>query len=231
MLQAETSKTIRHPIIAIGALSLRIWPSNSDEKRRRQFAYEEYALAIKAIREETAASSANNKITLLASILFFYFEIFHSNNGAAVSLPFSPAKSHSSCRMDTLIVHWEQNFYVRRVAQVHSMINFMVEEQRLLEEGRGRNVERHAPMVDDEIIQVIVHLELQIMTVADQYFESLDQAWKILNIVLKRSLHWLATMMPVSFKQGLIFLGRSNYFLYDVNPVFSQRAKILSEYE
>ncbi|KAE9373550.1 hypothetical protein N431DRAFT_504193 [Stipitochalara longipes BDJ] len=89
ILQAcETNSSIRHAVIAIGALDLATWkvPAKSPEERlRRQFAYHEYSIAIREMRNKISEGKFDLRTKLIAISLFICFEIYHGNSDAAVS--------------------------------------------------------------------------------------------------------------------------------------------------
>ena len=96
VLQAsEASPAVRHAVVAIGALNFKTWATNSSvvERRRREFAYHQYSLAIRKMKEAAASGLTDRRSTLMISILFLCFEIFHGNNDAAV------AQVHSIMRL------------------------------------------------------------------------------------------------------------------------------------
>ena len=217
VLQAsETSVAVRHAVIAIGALNLKTWSFNGEavEKRRREFVYHQYSLAIREMRKTTASGLTDSRTMLMITILFFCFELYHGNNDAAA-------------------------------AQVHSGIRIMDEYEKF------RRTPRHLlgdiPPVEEEIIEALTRLEIQIMTFDDPRsrdvhlektvygqeliddmpvrFDSLEDAWRVLNVILKRSLHWLATIMPMSVKEEY-----KDQRPTDFDFAFIQRAKILNEY-
>ena len=89
VLQAcESNTSIRHAVIAIGALDPKTWrqPANSDEETlRRQFAYHEYSIAIRNMRETTKEEILDLRTRLIACFLFICFEIYHFNKTSAVA--------------------------------------------------------------------------------------------------------------------------------------------------
>jgi hypothetical protein len=98
VLQAcETEPSIRHAVIAIGALDMAfesgeirhngkrpMFPQTGENRgnagSHHQFALEQYAKAIKQMRDTLSEPRRDMKNTLIACLLFVCFEKFHANN-------------------------------------------------------------------------------------------------------------------------------------------------------
>jgi Fungal specific transcription factor domain len=82
----ETHPSIRHAIIAIGALDPKTWRSpakTQEETSRRQFAYHEYSLAIADMRRTISEGKFDLRTKLIACIVCVCFEIYHYNKLSA----------------------------------------------------------------------------------------------------------------------------------------------------
>jgi hypothetical protein len=89
VLQAcESSTSIRHAVIAIGALDPKTWrgPAKSQEETLQcQFAYYEYSMAIRDTRKTILENTLDLRTRLIACLLFICFEIYHCNKASAVA--------------------------------------------------------------------------------------------------------------------------------------------------
>ncbi|KAE9372928.1 hypothetical protein N431DRAFT_439883 [Stipitochalara longipes BDJ] len=89
VLQAcESNSSIRHAVIAIGALDPKTWrgPTKSPEdKLRRQFAYKQYSMAIGDMRKTISKKALDLRTRLISGLLFICFEICHFNRASAVA--------------------------------------------------------------------------------------------------------------------------------------------------
>ena len=84
----ETHPSIRHAVIALGALDPKTWRSHArtpDETRRRQFAYHEYSLAIADMRSTISQDNLDLRSKLIACIICVCFEIYHFNKNGAIA--------------------------------------------------------------------------------------------------------------------------------------------------
>jgi hypothetical protein len=85
---SESYPSIRHAVIAIGALDPKTWrsPAKSiEETARRQFAYHEYSMAIAEMRDTMSKKSLELRIRLIACLVVFCFESYHFNRDSANS--------------------------------------------------------------------------------------------------------------------------------------------------
>jgi len=83
---SEQTPSIRYAVIALGALDPSSWrePGKSPEEiLRRQFAYHEYSNAISDLRRRISHRALDSRTQLIACLLFFCFEMYHQNRGAA----------------------------------------------------------------------------------------------------------------------------------------------------
>jgi hypothetical protein len=77
-----THPSIRHAIIAIGALDPKTWRSpakTQEEASRHQFAYHEYSLAIADMRSTISEGKFDLRTKLISCIVCVCFEIYHYN--------------------------------------------------------------------------------------------------------------------------------------------------------
>jgi hypothetical protein len=84
----ETHPSVRHAVIALGALDPKTWRSRAqtpDETRRRQFAYHEYSLAIADMRHTMTEGTLDLRSKLITCIICVCFEIYHFNKNAAIA--------------------------------------------------------------------------------------------------------------------------------------------------
>ena len=89
ILQAcESNSSIRHAVIAVGALDPKTWrgPAKSQEEiLRRQFAYHQYSMAIGDMRKTISKKALDLRTRLIACLLFICFEMYHFNKASAVA--------------------------------------------------------------------------------------------------------------------------------------------------
>ena len=88
VLQAcESNSSIRHAVIAIGALDPQTWRGRAkspEENLRRQFAYNQYSMAIGDMRKAISKKALDLRTRLVACLLFICFEIYHFNRASTV---------------------------------------------------------------------------------------------------------------------------------------------------
>ncbi|KAG4433042.1 hypothetical protein IFR05_011481 [Cadophora sp. M221] len=239
MLQAcETSPSIRHAVVAIGALNLSTpspWPESSVGTLRHQFAFRQYSKALCLLRRDVAGGFCDLRTTLIACLLFYCFESYHGYDEMQV---YSGLK---------LIREWASSFYGPD------------------ESGRLRTKigSENPHIVEDDILRAFGNLEIQVMTYADgrtreahehyrhcgqasidempEIFSSLEEARTMLELVIRRSMHWLRSTMhlqnfsthsspnssPTSDTEDN---GPCSLF-FDVDPTFEERLETLKEYE
>ncbi|PVH77255.1 hypothetical protein DL98DRAFT_463945 [Cadophora sp. DSE1049] len=242
MLQAcETSPSIRHAVIAIGALNISSpspWPENSVGTLRHQFAFREYSKALCLLRRDVAGGFCDLRTTLIACLLFYCFESYHGYHEMAINQVYGGLK---------LIREWASSFY------------------RPDESGRLRTKigSENPHIVEDDILRAFGNLEIQVMTYADgrtreahehyrhcgqasidempDIFTCLEEARTMLELVIRRSMHWLRSTMhlqnfstrssptssPTSDTEDT---GPCSLF-FDVDPTFEERLETLKEYE
>lgn len=242
MLQAcETSPSIRHAVIAIGALNLTHpspRPENSVGTLRHQFAFRQYSKALCLLRRDVAGGFCDLRTTLIACLLFYCFESYHGYHELAINQVYSGLK---------LIREWASSFY-KPDADGRLNIRVGSEDPHVLE---------------DDILRAFGSLEIQVMTYADgrtreahehyrhcgqasidempSIFPNLKEAKTLLEIVIRRSMHWLRSTMhlqnfstpsspggsPASDSEDN---GPCSLF-FDVDPTFEERLETLKEYE
>jgi hypothetical protein len=244
MLQAcETSPSIRHAVIAIGALNLSSPPSspeNSVGTLRHQFAFRQYSKAICLLRRDVAGGYCDLRTTLIACLLFYCFESYHGYHEMAIDQVYSGLK---------LIREWASSFYKPDA------------------DGRKRTKigSENPYMVEDDILRAFGSLEIQVMTYADgrnreahehyrhcgqesidempPIFCNLEEARVMLELVIRRSMHWLRSTMhlhnfstPSSSASSSPTMSETEdtgpgSLFFDVDPTFEERLETLKEYE
>lgn len=242
MLQAcETSPSIRDAVIAIGNHELSSpspWPESSVGTLRHQFAFQQYSKSTCLLRRDVAGGICDLKTTLVACLLFYCFESHHGNHDLAINQVYSGLKE---------IREWASSFY------------------RTDETGRVRTklgVE-NSPVVEEDILRAFQSLEIQVMTFADGrsreahehyrhhgqaiidemplIFNSLEAARQTLELVIRRSMHWLRSTMHLhNFTTPVSSPGSSASsetedsnpcLFFDVDPTFEERIETQKEYE
>ncbi|KAH6696708.1 hypothetical protein BKA61DRAFT_622928 [Leptodontidium sp. MPI-SDFR-AT-0119] len=242
MLQAcETSPSIRHAVVAIGALNLSTpspWPENSVGTLRHQFAFRQYSKALCLLRRDVAGGFCDLRTTLIACLLFYCFESYHGYHEMAINQVYSGLK---------LIREWASSFYGPD------------------ESGRLRTKigSENPHIVEDDILRAFGNLEIQVMTYADgrtreahehyrhcgqasidempEIFRSLEEARTMLELVIRRSMHWLRSTMhlqnfsmhssPTSSPTSDTEDNGPCSLFFDVDPTFEERLETLKEYE
>lgn len=247
MLQAcESSPPIRHAVIAIGALNLSQVSARSNEvgTLRHQFAFRQYNKSICLMRRDVAGGRHDLRTTLIACLLFYCFESFHGYHELAIS------QVYTGLRM---IRDWTTSFYKPDAT------------------GR-RNIKigsENPYVIEDDILRAFGNLEIQVMTYADgrnadlhehyrhcgqasidempAVFQDLTEARTMLELVIRRSMHWLRSTMHLhnfgTEKLGHFEDGGSKPFamrdsfdrpaslFFDVDPRFEEQSATVKEYE
>ncbi|PMD29927.1 hypothetical protein L207DRAFT_538384 [Hyaloscypha variabilis F] len=244
MVQAcETEPSIRHAVIAIGALNLTAplpGPESSVGTLKHNFAFRQYSKALCLLRRDVAGGMCDLRTTLIACLLFYCFESFHGYHELAISQVYSGLK---------LIREWTTSYYKpddngRRRTRIGSEDPYTVE---------------------DDILRAFSNLEIQVMTYADgrsreahehyrhigqeaiddmpPVFGSLQEARTLLELVIRRSMHWLRSTMrlqnfsnPSGSPSGSPTWGDASEshpfsLFFDVDPTFEERLKTMEEYE
>jgi hypothetical protein len=244
MLQAcETSPSIRHAVIALGALPPSPYSSseNGVGTLRHQFAFRQYNKALCYLRRDVAGGKHDLRTTLIASLLFYCFESMNGYHELAISQVYTGLK---------LIREWASSFYKPDK-----------DGSRKIKEGSENPHE-----VEDDILRAFGGLEIQVMLYADgrtreahehyrrcgqasvdempTIFPDLDTARALLEIIIRRSMHWLRSTMHLhtfstpSPESGEGCEGEKKHgtggpmsLFFDVDPTFSERLTTLAEYE
>jgi hypothetical protein len=243
MMQAcEASPSIRHAIIAIGKQDISSpspWPESSIGTLRHQSAYRQYSKATCLVRREIAGGICELKTTLIACLLFYCFESYHGCHELAINQVYAGLKQ---------IREWTSSFY------------------RTDENGRVRVRigGDNSPLVEEDILRAFQSLEVQVMTYTDgrtreahehyrhhgqaivddipSIFNSLEQARQTLELVIRRSMHWLRSTMhlhnfntpassPSSSTSSETEDSSACSLFFDVDPTFEERLQTLKEYE
>ena len=242
MVQAcETEPSVRHAVIAIGALNLNSplpGPESSVGTLKHNFAFRQYSKALCLLRRDIAGGACDLRTTLIACLLFYCFESFHGYHELAISQVYSGLK---------LIREWTTSYYKpddtgKRRTRIGSEDPYTVE---------------------DDILRAFGNLEIEVMTYADgrsreahdhyrhcgqesidempRIFASLQEARTLLELVIRRSMHWLRSTMRLqnfSSPTGSPTFGDSPNsdsgpfsLFFDVDPTFEERLETMKEYE
>lgn len=242
MVQAcETEPSIRHAVVAIGALNLSAPlpdPESSVGTLKHNFAFRQYSKALCLLRRDVAGGACDLRTTLIACLLFYCFEAYHGYHELAISQVYSGLK---------LIREWTTSFYKPD------------------DDGRRRTrIGSEDPYtVDEEILRAFGNLEIQVMTYADSrsreahehyrhcgqesidemppVFRSLQEARLLLELVIRRSMHWLRSTMRLqnfSSPTGSPTWGDSPNsdpgpfsLFFDIDPTYEERLETMKEYE
>lgn len=188
---------------------------------RHQFAFRQYSKALCLLRRDVAGGTHDLRTTLISSLLFYCFESFHGYHELAISQVYTGLQQ---------IREWASSFYSPRPS--------------------GREIE-------SDILRAFGSLEIQVMLYADgrtreahenyrrsgqgviegmpAVFGSLEEAREVLEVVIRRSMHWLRSTMhlhtfstPRSTSADTSDKERGLFF--DVDPSFSERMSTLDEY-
>lgn len=242
MLQAcESSASIRHAVIAIGALNLSSpspWPENEVGTLKHQFAFQQYSKSLCLLRRDVAGGFCELRTTLIACLLFYCFESYHGYHESAINQVYSGLK---------LIREWTSSFY-------------KPDENGSLKTRIGSEDPR---VVEEDILRAFGALEIQVMTYADgrtreahehyrhcgqasidempELFNSLEDARTMLELVIRRSMHWLRSTMhlqdfsrqssPSSSPTSDVEDSGPGSLFFDVDPTHEERQATLKEYE
>lgn len=242
MLQAcETSPSIRHAIIAIGALNLStpLTPSSEVGTLRHQFAFRQYSKSICLMRRDVAGGRHDLRTTLISCLLFYCFESFHGYHELAISQVYTGLK---------MIRDWTTSFYRpdkdgRLITKIGSEDPYAVE---------------------DDILRAFGSLEIQVMSYADgrnanlhehyrhcgqasidempAVFYEMKEARALLELVIRRSMHWLRSTMHLHNFSAASSPSSSPTtdaedsegpmsLFFDVDPTYEEQSATLKEYE
>ncbi|KAL2070209.1 hypothetical protein VTL71DRAFT_13235 [Oculimacula yallundae] len=241
MLQAcETSASIRQAVISIGSLNVATppWPESPVGTLRHQFAFRQYSKSLCLLRRDVAGGFCDLRTTLIACLLFYCFESYHGYHEMAVNQVYSGLKH---------IREWASSFCAPD------------------ESGKLRTkvASENPQVVEDDILRAFGNLEIQVMTYADgrtreahehyrhygqasidempEIFTSLEQARIMLELVIRRSMHWLRSTMhlqnfstnstPASSPTSDTEDSSPCLLFFDVDPTFEERLETLKEYE
>jgi len=236
MLKAcETSLPIRHAIISIGALNLSSRKAQSGEvgTLRHQFAYRQYSKSTCLMRRD---GRQDLRTTLIGCLLFYCFESFHGHQELAIS------QVYTGLRM---IREWSTSLY-------------KPDAEGKIDSKLGSE---NPYIIEDDILRAFGNLEIQVMSYADgrnaelheRYrhsgqatidempaeFVDLKEARVLLELVIRRSMHWLRSTMHLqnfSSGEGKARDDRSDSegpgsLFFDVDPDFEEQKATLGEYE
>lgn len=191
------------------------------------------------VRREVAGGICDMKTTMAASLLFYCFESHHESHDLSISQVALGLKD---------IREWASSFY------------------RTDENGRiiTKISMDNSPVVEEDILRAFQNLEVQVMTFSDArnreahdhfrhqgqdavdnmpiIFNNLDEARLMLELVTKRSMHWLRSTMhlynfttpassPSSYNSNEADdLGPCSLF-FDTDPSYEDRLTTLAEFE
>jgi hypothetical protein len=238
MLQAcESSQAIRHAVIAIGALNISNASVQTSEvgTLRHQFAFRQYSKSICLMRRDIAGGRHDLRTTLIASLLFYCFESFHGYHELAISQVYTGLR---------LIRDWVTSHYKPDAEGKY----------------RVRIGSENPHEVEDDLLRAFGNLEIQVMSYADgrssdlheQYrhcgqddvdempveFGSLVEARTMLELIIRRSMHWLrSTMHLQNFSTEAHDSGgkvREEHYIplfFDVDPRYEEQHQTMKEYE
>ncbi|KAG0651528.1 Aspercryptin biosynthesis cluster-specific transcription regulator atnN [Hyphodiscus hymeniophilus] len=245
MLQAcESSPSIRKAIIEIGALDLSSprTPSSEVGTLRHQRAFRRYNKSICMMPRDVAGGRHDLRTTLIACLLFYCFESFHGYHELAVNQVYTGLK---------MIREWTTSFYRPNL-----------EGKPLTKTGSETPY-----TVEDDILRAFGSLEIQVMSYTDgrkanihehyrhagqtsidempPVFHDLPQARALLELVIRRSMHWLRSTMHLhNFSAASSPSSPSSSpttdgedvdpplsLFFDVNPTYEEQSATLREYE
>lgn len=200
VLQAcEVDASIRSAIIALAALhsTSEILQSAHhadlthciDAQQHHQFAIRQYSKSIQSMRKAALGGKQDLRTTLITCIVIVCFETFHGNHESAAK--------QAIIGLD-LIESW-----ALARAELDSQI----------------------PSIEDELIRAFERLDIQAMTFIDPRtaqrhrdlrgigqnrvrnmpakFESIDEARSYLELVMRRCMHFMASLLPRTYTSGL----------------------------
>jgi hypothetical protein len=197
VLQAcEIDAPIRNAIIALAALNSTteaLCSKDSTDLRcikaeeHHQFAIRQYSKAIQSMRKAALGGKQDLRMTLITCVVIVCFETFHGNHESAAR--------QAIIGMDLI-------------------------------ENRERTKLEDSSTIEEELIRAFERLDIQAMSFIDprtakrhralkdvgqervdkmpDKFESIEEARRFLELVMRRSLHFMASLMPDSCTSGLI---------------------------
>ncbi|KAE9365502.1 hypothetical protein N431DRAFT_488658, partial [Stipitochalara longipes BDJ] len=175
----ESNASIRHAVIAIGALDPKTWrrPAESNEETsRRQFAYHEYSIAIRNMRK-TTMETLDLRTRLMACLLFICFEIYHCNKTSAVAqIKSMSSLLEASCQQTTSILHAVDDELLESFQEL--------EVQALVQNCYGKDmIGTQQRLSCRQTMRAKIPL----------HFDSMRQARSMFHILAMRQLHWQGT--------------------------------------
>ncbi|CZT51872.1 uncharacterized protein RSE6_13084 [Rhynchosporium secalis] len=242
MIQAcETSSSIREAVISIGSSypsPPSPSPESSVETSRHLFAFHKYSKALCLLRRDVMGGFCDLRTTLITCLLFYCFESYHVCHEVDVNQMYSGLKvirewAPSLCAPD------QGGKPKRRLGSENPMV------------------------VEDDILRAFEILEIHVMTYAHgqtrkahehhrhcgqvsidkmpKLFTCMEEASTMLDLVIKRSMHWLRSMThlqtfpkissPTSSPIGETENNKFLSLFFDVDPTFEERLETLKEYE
>ena len=227
VLQAcETEPTIRHAVIAIGALNLESKFSFKYQFRdsRREFAFAEYSKSIAQMRRAIVSGKQDLRTTLIACLLFACFETFNGFLDSAIS------QVYSGIRM---IEDWFKppNQASEWLTSIHSPAPLVVEDE--LIQGFGR-LELLAMSYSDprnaHMHELHRHCGQASIDNMPPAFSNLKEARVYLELVMRRAMHWVASLEGLPEFRGTLWRQNTHAFS-DLARVYSERNNVFAEYD
>jgi hypothetical protein len=180
----ERNSSVRHAVIALGALDPRTWRSSNptkswEESLRRKFAYHEYSLAIIEMKKSISQMTLDLRTRLVACLVFIAFEIYHHNQKSAVG----QIETMSALIEEQIS---EQNIYTRSITAIDDELleSFReLEVQNLVNNIYGRALTARELLVSRQTIRKKI----------PQEFVSLRHARSVFHVLAMRQLHWQNT--------------------------------------
>ncbi|KAN0121988.1 hypothetical protein V8E51_000314 [Hyaloscypha variabilis] len=179
---SERDSSVRHAVIALGALDPQTWKSPTKSWKdisRRKFAYHEYSMAIVEMKKAISQKSLDLRTRLIGCLVFVAFEVYHRNTPSAV------AQIES---MSLLIEEQirEQNIYTPTSTTI---------DNELLESFRDLEIQN---LVNNSFGRALTERDLldsrqSIKHKLPQEFVSLHQARAMFHVIAFRQLHWQNT--------------------------------------
>ncbi len=181
----EQNQSVRHAVIALGALDPRKWRDLGSlkswgESKRREFARHEYSKALIEMIKTIAEKTLDLRTGLIASLLFTCFEVYHCNKVFAVtqiktmsSLLEAQVKNQNMYRQSIETID-DELFESFRELEIHDLI------EDCYGSGYGKDLSPRQLATSRQTTQKMIPLQ----------FENLRQARSGLHVLNMRQLHW-----------------------------------------
>ncbi|KAE9381976.1 hypothetical protein N431DRAFT_425527 [Stipitochalara longipes BDJ] len=179
---SERDSSVRHAVIALGALDPQTWKSPTKSWKdisRRKFAYHEYSMAIVEMKKAISQKTLDLRTRLIACIVFVTFEVYHRNTPSAVA----QIENMSSLIGEKLR---DQNIYTPTSTAID---NELLESFRDLEIQNLVNNSFGRPLTERDLLDSRQSIRKKL----PQEFVSLHQARAMFHVIVIRQLHWQNT--------------------------------------